>query len=274
MSSLNSIDRKLLEQLLGMSGGFVLDFSDVSYASFFRDFEVDISEPAYLIYGASKAKRMRAYWDRSSDEEVAKVLQGLFNYIELTKPAGAGGEVDSRHLAILTKLQSCLDKKDVHHDVKEFLATRYADSDITALSLDFSLAEAIKQRLNEINICLHNDAPLALILLAGSTLEALLLNAACAEPELFNRSKAAPMHSERVKRLHDWSLSDLINVAYEVGLIGLDVKTYSHGLRDFRNFIHPYEQAKAAFRPDGHTARISLQVLRAAIADLGRSDNP
>ena len=273
MSSLNSIDRKLLEQLLGMSGGYVLDFSDVSYASFFRDVDVDICDSAYSIYGTSKAKRMRAFWDISSDVEATKILQGLFNYIEMTRPREAGGEVDSRHLAILAKLQSCPDKADVLHNEHEFLATRYTAADITSLSLGPSLAEAIGQRLNEINICLHNNAPLALILLAGSTLEALLLNAACAQPELFNRAKAAPLQSERVKRLPDWTLSDLINVAHEVGLIGLDVKTYSHGLRDFRNFIHPYEQARNAFRPDGHTAKISLQVLHAAIADLGRSNN-
>jgi len=273
MSSLNSVDRKQLEQILGMSGGYVLDFTDATYASFFRDVGIDIFDPAYSIHGTSKAKRMRAFWDESNDLDVANVLQSLFSYIKLTSPRGAGGDVDSRHLAILEKLQSCSGKSDGLHSEEAFLSTRYTDTDIEALALDPPMVETIKQRLNEINICLQNDAPLALILLAGSTLEALLLNAACAQPALFNRAKAAPVHSERVRRFPDWSLNDLINVAHEVGLIGLDVKTYSHGLRDFRNFIHPYEQSRAAFRPDAHTARISLQVLYAAIADLGKSNN-
>ena len=48
----------------------------------------------------------------------------------------------------------------------------------------------------------------------------------------------------------------------------LDVKKFSHELRDFRNYIHPYEQLASKFTPDKHTAEICLQVLKAAIADL------
>jgi hypothetical protein len=46
------------------------------------------------------------------------------------------------------------------------------------------------------------------------------------------------------------------------------VKKYSHSLRDFRNYIHPYEQLSSRFDPDIKTAKISFQVLKAAIADL------
>jgi len=39
----------------------------------------------------------------------------------------------------------------------------------------------------------------------------------------------------------------------------LDVKRFSHALRDFRNYIHPYEQWRNAFNPDEHTALICYQ---------------
>ena len=38
--------------------------------------------------------------------------------------------------------------------------------------------------------------------------------------------------------------------------------------RGFRNYIHPYQQQASNFAPDEHTARICLQVLKAAIAQL------
>jgi hypothetical protein len=60
----------------------------------------------------------------------------------------------------------------------------------------------------------------------------------------------------------------LIDVAYELELIGLDIKKYANSLRDFRNYIHPYQQMCEKFSPDNHTAKISLQVLLAAIAEL------
>ena len=79
-----------------------------------------------------------------------------------------------------------------------------------------------------------------------------------------------PKHKEtdKVKQFHEWSLNNFVEVAHDIGFIGLDVKTYSHSLRDFRNYIHPYEQMSSGFNPDMHTARISWQVLKAAIHDI------
>ena len=71
-----------------------------------------------------------------------------------------------------------------------------------------------------------------------------------------------------MKRFPDWKLAELIDVACELGYLRLDVKKFSHTLRDFRNYIHPYEQMSSGFSPDKHTAEICLQVLRAAIASL------
>jgi hypothetical protein len=51
-------------------------------------------------------------------------------------------------------------------------------------------------------------------------------------------------------------------------MLTLDVKKFSHGLRDFRNFIHPHEQMASGFTPDQHTAEICFQVLKAALATL------
>jgi hypothetical protein len=63
-------------------------------------------------------------------------------------------------------------------------------------------------------------------------------------------------------------LSNFIDVAHDVGLLKEDVKKFSHSLRDFRNYIHPYEQISSRFNPDKHTAKISWQVLKAAIYQL------
>ena len=42
MSSLAVADKVLLESVLGMSSGYVLDFSNASFANFFRDLSIDI----------------------------------------------------------------------------------------------------------------------------------------------------------------------------------------------------------------------------------------
>lgn len=269
MAKLSYLDKKLLEELLGMASGYVLDFSDVTYGAFFRDLGIDIDQPRYSINGTSKAKRMRAFWEIATDLEVGKVLKQLFEYISATSPRGAGCTLDEKHHLIARRLLGEALKSKEPLNEEDFLAAEFGKLDLAALSLEVAIAETIQQRVDEINACLRGGAPLASILLAGSTLEALLLNAATKAPRAFNQATASPKDGAgTVKPFHAWSLNDLINVAHEVGAIQLDVKKFSHALRDFRNYIHPYEQAQSRFQPDSHTARISLQVLRAVIADL------
>jgi hypothetical protein len=62
--------------------------------------------------------------------------------------------------------------------------------------------------------------------------------------------------------------AQFIDTACDVQLLKLDVKKFSHGLRDFRNYIHPYQQMVSGFTPDEHTAKVCFQVLKAALASL------
>lgn len=89
------------------------------------------------------------------------------------------------------------------------------------------------------------------------------------KPKEFNQAANSPKDKEnKVKPFQEWSLAQFIDVAHGLGALKLDVKKFSHELRDFRNYIHPYQQLVSKFTPDKHTAEICLQVLRAAIVDL------
>ena len=127
----------------------------------------------------------------------------------------------------------------------------------------------IESRLNEARTAMGAGAYLSTIFLCGSVLEAVLLGAAQSDPARFNRASASPKTADgSVKRFHDWSLAQFIDVGCEAGLLKPDVKKFSHGLRDFRNFIHPYEQMSSGFTPDEHTAKVCFQVLKAALASV------
>lgn len=116
---------------------------------------------------------------------------------------------------------------------------------------------------------MKSGASLAVIFLCGSTLEGLLLHIATQNPKQFNISPAAPKYKDgKSIPIYDWTLDSLINVAYDTGFIKLDIKKYAHTLRDFRNYIHPREQALQNFNPDKHTAEISWKVLQATLANL------
>jgi hypothetical protein len=154
----------------------------------------------------------------------------------------------------------------------DFLKREFQEISLESIGLDVTITEILKLRVDEIEKCLSADAPLSVIFLAGSTLEGVLLGIALKCPKEFNQSKSSPRDKDgKVKQYPDWSLSNLIDVAYEVGLLAEDVKKFSHSLRDFRNYIHPYQQMSSRFNPDKHTAKISWQVLKAALFQLSKN---
>lgn len=160
--------------------------------------------------------------------------------------------------------------KESAQNEDDFLDQEFKEINIDSLGLDSIISEVLQNRFEEIKLCLQNEISLSSIFLIGSTLEGILLGTALQNPQLYNQSKSAPKDNAtgKVKQFHLWSLSNFIDTSYEVGYLKEDVKKFSHALRDFRNYIHPYEQMSSRFNPDKHTATICWQVLKAVIYQL------
>jgi hypothetical protein len=151
----------------------------------------------------------------------------------------------------------------------DFLRREFSDVRFDGLGLEPSVLAVLEQRVKEIEKCYTSGAPLAVILLAGSTLEGVLLGMATSHPREFNCASAAPKDSTgKVRAFQAWTLNSFIDASRELSLIEHDTHKFSHALRDFRNYIHPFEQLASGFAPRDHTAKICLQVLRAASHDL------
>ncbi|KQM50972.1 hypothetical protein [Chryseobacterium sp. Leaf201] len=152
---------------------------------------------------------------------------------------------------------------------EQFLDKEFSDVNLDKIGLEYQITEILKLRIIEIENCIKSASPLSVIFLCGSTLEGLLLGIATKYPKEFNTASSTPRNEEgKAKQFQEWNLSGFINVAFENGIIKEDVKKFSHSLRDFRNYIHPYQQLYSGFNPDIHTAKISLQVLKAAINQI------
>lgn len=150
-----------------------------------------------------------------------------------------------------------------------FLTREFSNVSVQGLGLEGSVVTVLEQRVKEIEKCFSASSPLAVILLAGSTLEGILLGLAIQHPRHFNTARASPKDNNgKVRQFQEWSLSNFIDVAREMLLIQHDTHKFSHSLRDFRNYIHPFEQMASGFSPRENTAKICLQVLKAAIHDL------
>lgn len=272
MSSLTDIDKRYLEKLLDMGGGHVLDFTDATFGEFFERHNVDIHGRKYQTFGTSKGKKLRAFWASEPDQRVGTVLSEMLDSYE------ANCDLNSRDpdRRLLEKARDIAERltgrSAASHSAtteSEFLSREFAVPNIQKIPIDTQVASIVEARLNEAHVALMAGAYLSVIFLCGSVLEAVLLGAAQQTPASFNQAKATPKTvNGSPKRFHEWTLLQLIDVACEVGILKLDIKKFSHGLREFRNYIHPYEQMTSGFTPDEHTAKVCFQVLKAALASL------
>ena len=272
MSSLTDIEKRYLEKLLGMSGGYVLDYSDPTYGEFFKRHKVEIHGSNYQTYGSSKAKKMRAFWEREPDQLVGAVLEEMLEGYE------ADCDLNDRELdrsllekcrAIVSRLLGRSTEPQATQTVDEFLHREYDIPNIDRLPIDAHAIPIIESRLVEARTALSAGAYLSVVFLCGSVLEAVLLGAAQKDPAKFNKASSSPKNPDgTVRRFHEWSLAQFIDTACEIDLLKPDVKKFGHGLRDFRNYIHPYKQMVSGFTPDQHTAKVSFHVLKAALANV------
>lgn len=272
MSSLTDIEKRYLVKLLDMQSGYVLDYSDATFGEFFNRHKIDIHGSKYQTYGTSKAKKVRAFWELEPDVLVGKVLSEMLDSYEADCELN-NRELDASVIERCRRIVARLSGKSMPtksaQTVNDFLHHEFAVPNVQKLPIEVQVVPIIESRLGEARTAMGAGAYLSVIFLCGSVLEAVLLGAAQNEPARFNRAGASSKDGDgKVRRFHEWSLAQLIDVASEIGMLKPDVKKFSHGLRDFRNYIHPYEQMVSGFTPDEHTAKLCFQVLKAALASV------
>lgn len=111
MEQLRSVELKLIDELFGMSSGYVLDFTNSTFAEFFRrEVGIDIYDNAYAIYGSSKGKHLRAFLTIGQPRAIAKALTALWEYRETDRLGRAQMETvvnARRRLSMIVERLGC-----------------------------------------------------------------------------------------------------------------------------------------------------------------------
>ncbi len=263
---IDNATRQKLEQLLEMSGGYVLDFSNGSFAAFV---ETCLGFDPYERYNGSKAVVLRQIWLQEPMSGVAKLNLDLLEYWHLGKLA-RDDELSAFENQLYEELRATFGQPPEPASAAslEFLARDFGQLDLGALPSELTSQRVVEARLIEIGQCLEAQAPLAVIFLVGSTLEGLLMEVALGHAARYTASPSAPKQRGRPKPLERWTLGELITVSRSLGVVGEDVLKHADSVREFRNYIHPRQQLREGFEPRMITAQIAQQVLLAALVDL------
>jgi hypothetical protein len=121
---------------------------------------------------------------------------------------------------------------------------------------DPELAAVLEDRLNEARICDRHGAYASAVIMLGSLLEGVLLDAVKARMP------------QSTKPLDRWRLHDLIETAHREKWIQADVRGFAGKLREYRNLVHPNAQVTIGHAPDRDTVSMCWPVINAALNDL------
>jgi hypothetical protein len=135
VSDINSRERRKLEQLLDMGGGYVLNFSDRTFHEFFDEFVgKDIDQPKYRSMGTSKANRLRSFWAQEPNGVVARCLNALLDHAADAKILSKDAQLVEDVRAIISRLSldqpvADLDAISAPTDDRDFEAVAQAARD-------------------------------------------------------------------------------------------------------------------------------------------------
>ena len=82
-TTIRTTDMLVLDKVFDMGDGYVLNFSNKTFAEFFREeLQVDIDHPRWAVQGGSKAKRLRYYLRDVNPRTALDTLNALWEYRE------------------------------------------------------------------------------------------------------------------------------------------------------------------------------------------------
>lgn len=114
MSDLTTIEKRKLERALGMGSGYVLNFSNRTFAEFFLDtFGIDIYDDKYDYGSGSKANRLRAFWEQESNYLVGRALGLIFDEWTEFNFIDSPAEPPDECLKIVRRLQESAPVPDI-----------------------------------------------------------------------------------------------------------------------------------------------------------------
>lgn len=161
------------------------------------------------------------------------------------------GTSRSRYVNLLKSLTSSLSALQAEKaiELSEPLghkATSDTPPSFASISADAEMQQLLANRWSECVSCVSHNLPLAATVMMGGLMEALLLariNKLSDQSQVF-KAKAAPRDKRTgtVLKLREWTLSNYIDVAHELGWISATYKDVGAILRDYRNYIHPYKE--------------------------------
>jgi hypothetical protein len=150
VSTLTVLEKNKFEKFLGMSSGYVLDFSNKTFGQFIEEtINIDIyGGQGYEIY-CSKAEKLRQIWKNESDACVGKLLADLIIYCENNKD-------------VLSQMNNYFDPNTENLN-ELWLIVKRLQGDTLTIELPEKKEESLKILLEDIKNALARNNPILVL---------------------------------------------------------------------------------------------------------------
>ncbi|MDQ7809398.1 hypothetical protein Q5425_37220 [Amycolatopsis sp. A133] len=211
-------------------------------------------------------KRMADPREYQQDWESADEVLEALNYLL---------EVENLHVELDADLRPVVRTgRAAARDLPVDISRQKLQYSISEIVTDQRLVAVLEQRVIEVEKCRANGCHLAAMILLGSLLEGLLLDAAenrTIPESIWDEPEAKAENIRSANRADKLPLQSLIYVAHRLKWIDTDAYRIASAVRDFRNLVHPNAQRKLERSPDEDTVDMYWPVFVGTANDLGRT---
>lgn len=146
---------------------------------------------------------------------------------------------------------------------RDLLATCRINSEKVNCMTFPELRVIVERDLLELEAALKAGSVKTVLVLSGSILEGLLLDRL-----MTRRMEAEALHAKSLQ-LEKWQLNDIIEISGKLGILPTEtIAKFSHGLRSFRNLIHPGLELRDNLDIATEEAKIGIEVLNIVFRTL------
>ena len=152
---ITELDLRVVQRVLEMGAGYVLDFSDRTFSAFFQDFGVNIGDAKYCGEGQSKAKRLRGFLRTGAPPLTGRVLAKLCRHRMLNGQAAPTDSDRTAYAAIVGRLGGSVDAQPSQGTEDELLKLIFKPQAFTRLPVDASTGKLLVSRMEEAGRCVR-----------------------------------------------------------------------------------------------------------------------
>jgi len=112
--------------------------------------------------------------------------------------------------------------------------------------------------------CLMYELWKPCVILCGGVIEAILgdkISSNYSQDDIAQAYKKSYPAAKKLKKPEDYTLENFVDVAFQLGIIEKGIRDFAHGIRDYRNYIHPSKEANQKHSITQRDAIIACQTV-------------